>query len=105
MYLYTGGIPVFFYSFFPIFMSHSAPVSSKGLKGTLFMALGALGVVYGDIGTSPLYAINEMFFGHGELHISPEIVLGAISVVFWAVTLIISFKYIIYVLRADFDGE
>lgn len=86
-------------------MSHSAPVSSKGLKGTLLMSLGALGVVYGDIGTSPLYAINEMFFGHGELHITPETILGAISIVFWAVTLIISFKYVIYVLRADYDGE
>lgn len=70
------------------------------------MAFGALGVVYGDIGTSPLYAIKEIFFGiHHHLEIETLNVLGAISLVFWAITVIVSFKYIVFVLRADNEGE
>jgi len=79
-------------------------ISSRKNKIVL-LALGALGVVYGDIGTSPLYAINEMFFGHTHLSRNIIDVFGAISLVFWALTLIISFKYVIFVLRADYDGE
>ncbi len=69
------------------------------------MSLGALGVVFGDIATSPLYAMNEMFFGHAHLSRNPQTVIGAISVVFWALTIIISFKYVLFVLRADNKGE
>ncbi len=71
----------------------------------LQMALGALGVVYGDIGTSPLYTINEIFFGHADLVHNALNVLGGISLVLWSLTIIVSFKYIIFVLRADNDGE
>ena len=74
-------------------------------KPLFFLSLTALGVVYGDIGTSPLYAINEIFFGHGEMAIAPSTILGAISLVFWALTLVVTCKYIIFVLRADNDGE
>jgi KUP system potassium uptake protein len=74
-------------------------------KKTLLLALGALGVVYGDIGTSPLYAINEIFFGHGKVTINPVDVLGSISLVFWALTIVVAFKYVVYVLRADNEGE
>ncbi len=74
-------------------------------SGLLIMALGALGVVYGDIGTSPLYAVNEMFFGGEHLTVDKLNVLGAISLIFWALTLIISIKYIVFVLRADNQGE
>lgn len=71
----------------------------------LGLSLGALGVVYGDIGTSPLYAINEIFFGHGHTAVTMFNVYGAISLVIWALTLIITIKYVSFVLRADSDGE
>ncbi|HSW90212.1 MAG TPA: KUP/HAK/KT family potassium transporter [Patescibacteria group bacterium] len=71
----------------------------------LLLSLGALGVVYGDIGTSPLYAIKEIFFGHSKLVVSQPHILGVMSLVFWALTLIVSFKYVVLVLRADHDGE
>lgn len=71
----------------------------------LAMSFAALGVVFGDIGTSPLYAVNELFFGHGQLAVTPTNVLGSISLVIWALTLIVAFKYLIFVLRADNDGE
>lgn len=69
------------------------------------MSLGALGVVYGDIGTSPLYAINEIFFGRANVVHTVANILGGISLVVWALTIIVAFKYIIFVLQADNDGE
>lgn len=86
---------------------HSKDQSHRGssLKKTLILGLAAIGVVYGDIGTSPLYAINEIFFGHAHLAISPENILGSISLVIWALTLIIAVKYVIFVLRADNQGQ
>ncbi len=71
----------------------------------LQLSLGALGVVYGDIGTSPLYAINEIFFGKANIVHNLQNILGGISLVVWALTIIVAFKYIIFVLRADNDGE
>ena len=68
------------------------------------LTLGALGVVYGDIGTSPLYALRESFHGH-HLPASPENVLGILSLIFWALVLVISVKYCTFVLRADNEGE
>jgi KUP system potassium uptake protein len=71
----------------------------------LYLALGALGVVYGDIGTSPLYAFRESF--HESHGIAAEVnnVLGVLSLIFWALVVIISIKYLIFVLRADNQGE
>jgi KUP system potassium uptake protein len=69
------------------------------------MSLGALGVVYGDIGTSPLYALKEIFFGKEQLETSPEHILGVISIVFWVLTMVVTIKYIVFVLRADHDNE
>ena len=69
------------------------------------LALGALGVVYGDIGTSPLYALKESFHGaHGVL-LTPENVLGILSLVVWAMTFVVTFKYLSFVMRADNRGE
>jgi KUP system potassium uptake protein len=69
------------------------------------LALGALGVVYGDIGTSPLYAIREcVTLPHGVAP-TPDNVFGVLSLVFWAITLVVSIKYLVYVMRADNDGE
>ena len=75
------------------------------MGNVLTLSIGALGVVYGDIGTSPLYAINEIMFGHGDLHKHVSSVLGAISLVIWALTIVVSIKYVVFVLRADSDGE
>jgi KUP system potassium uptake protein len=69
------------------------------------LALGALGVVYGDIGTSPLYAIRECFHGEYGVEPTPEHVLGVLSLMVWSLIVIISVKYIVFVLRADNRGE
>lgn len=69
------------------------------------LVVGALGVVYGDIGTSPLYAINATFFGIGRTPVTHDNILGVISIIFWLLTLIITVKYITFVLRASYQGE
>lgn len=74
-------------------------------KDLLKVALGAIGVVYGDIGTSPLYAIKECLLGGHGLPPTPENVLGILSLVFWALLLVVVFKYITFILRADNQGE
>lgn len=71
--------------------------------GTL--ALGALGIVYGDIGTSPIYAFREAFHHQHLDAANPVYALGVASVVFWALLLIISVKYLLFVMRADNHGE
>ncbi|HVZ31502.1 MAG TPA: KUP/HAK/KT family potassium transporter, partial [Polyangiaceae bacterium] len=73
-------------------------------RDKLKLALLALGVVYGDIGTSPLYSLRECFTGHG-LRVDPDSVLGILSLIFWSLTLIVSVKYLRYVLEADNHGE
>jgi KUP system potassium uptake protein len=76
------------------------------VRGLAPLALGALGIVYGDIGTSPLYALRETFRGHGhELAVSEGNVLGVCSLAFWSLIAIISVKYLTFVMRADNDGE
>jgi KUP system potassium uptake protein len=79
-------------------------VPSAGRRPLLRLSLLALGVVYGDIGTSPLYALRECFGPHGVV-VEPQSVLGVLSLIFWALTLIVSLKYLLYVLRADNHGE
>ena len=74
-------------------------------SGSGLLALGALGIVFGDIGTSPLYAFGEIFLGAHDIAVSAERVLGALSLVFWTLTLIVSVKYVLIVMRADNDGE
>ncbi|OGB55360.1 MAG: potassium transporter Kup, partial [Burkholderiales bacterium RIFOXYD12_FULL_59_19] len=68
------------------------------------LTLGAIGVVYGDIGTSVLYAVKEVF-GSGHVLFTPDNVLGILSIFFWTLTVIISLKYVTLVLRADNNGE
>jgi KUP system potassium uptake protein len=74
--------------------------------GLVGLAVGALGVVFGDIGTSPLYALQTVFAIDGNA-VKPTSgdVYGVISLVFWSITLVVSFKYVVFVLRADNDGE
>ncbi len=70
----------------------------------LALTIGAIGVVYGDIGTSPLYALRESFHLF-HLAPTPANVLGILSLIFWALVLVITVKYVTFVLRADNDGE
>ncbi|WP_336970175.1 potassium transporter Kup [Sphingobium aromaticiconvertens] len=73
--------------------------------GLPLLALGALGVVFGDIGTSPLYALKESFVGHHPLAVDPLHIYGVLSLIFWTMTLIVTAKYVFIVMRADNHGE
>ncbi|MBS0590447.1 MAG: KUP/HAK/KT family potassium transporter, partial [Proteobacteria bacterium] len=73
-------------------------------KALVGLALGALGVVYGDIGTSPLYSV-QVTFGEQGIPASPENVLGVMSLVFWSLVLVVSLKYVVFIMRADNKGE
>jgi KUP system potassium uptake protein len=90
----------------------AAVVSPKGSgqaaarAGTAALALGALGVVFGDIGTSPLYSLQAVFSErNGAVGTTPADVYGVISLVFWAITMIVSVKYVTFIMRADNRGE
>lgn len=87
--------------------NHADGHSSESPQGRylLYLALGALGVVYGDIGTSPLYAFRESFHEEYGIPVIPENILGILSLIFWALILVISIKYIVFVMRADNRGE
>lgn len=76
-----------------------------GARHLLLLTLGAMGVVYGDIGTSPLYAVRECFFGAHSVPPTESNIMGVLSLLFWTLTIIVSFKYILFVLRADNRGE
>lgn len=74
-------------------------------KSAAVLAVAVLGVVYGDIGTSPIYALRETFGGKNPIPVSPDNVLGVLSLIFWTLILVVSLKYMIFVLRADNRGE
>jgi KUP system potassium uptake protein len=76
-----------------------------GAKPLLLLSLVALGVVYGDIGTSPLYALRECFFGEYGIEPSRANVLGVLSLMFWALILLVTVKYLFFIMRADNRGE
>jgi len=78
------------------------PPRGKALAG---LSLAALGVVYGDIGTSPLYAIKECFLPEHNLPLTHDNVLGILSLIFWSLAFVISFKYVTVLLKADNRGE
>ncbi|MFN7729265.1 MAG: potassium transporter Kup [Bdellovibrio sp.] len=69
------------------------------------LTFGALGIVFGDIGTSPLYAIRECFSSHYNIAVNPANILGLLSLIVWSMILVVSIKYIFFVLRADNKGE
>src|SRR3954471_24890954 len=73
--------------------------------GTAALTLSALGVVYGDIGTSPLYTIKEIFSASTGVPLNPETLVGAVSVVFWALMLVVTLKYVTLIMRASNAGE
>jgi len=77
----------------------------KNKQGTVALALGALGVVYGDIGTSPLYTFKETFGPNAGLTLDAPHLIGAASVIVWALMLVVTLKYVLLILRADNRGE
>ena len=84
----------------------AAPGRSRRQLGMAALALGALGVVFGDIGTSPLYALQAVFSeDHAAVKPTEGDVFGVISLVFWSITLIVSIEFVLFIMRADNDGE
>ncbi len=83
-------------------MKHDARQRSPAALASLTLA--ALGVVYGDIGTSPLYALKEVFHA-GHVPVTTDNILGVLSLIFWTMTIIVSLKYVLLILRADNNGE
>jgi len=87
-----------------------APSEAEGFghhpkQGLAKLALGAIGVVYGDIGTSPLYAMKEVFVGHHPLAVDQLHIFGVVSLMLWSLFLIVTLKYVLIILRADNNGE
>ncbi|WP_164157599.1 potassium transporter Kup [Sandarakinorhabdus rubra] len=79
--------------------------ADHGQQSTLRLALGAVGVVFGDIGTSPLYAFKETFTGHHPLSVGPDNIIGVISLIFWTMMMVVTVKYVSVIMRADNRGE
>jgi KUP system potassium uptake protein len=86
-------------------LANASSESEPAGKRLALLSLAALGVVYGDIGTSPLYAIRECFHGEYGIEPTPDNVIGVLSLMFWAIILIVSVKYLSFVMRADNRGE
>lgn len=78
---------------------------SRQAKGLAALTLGAIGVVYGDIGTSPLYTVKEIFGESTGIALTQANILGAVSAIFWALMFVVTLKYVLLVLRADNRGE
>jgi KUP system potassium uptake protein len=87
--------------------SHSDRPSEKAVphSGMIALALSALGVVFGDIGTSPLYTLRECLLTAGGKRVNPEDVFGILSLMVWALLLVVTIKYLYFILRADHNGE
>ena len=85
-------------------LSHSAS-HSHGSDGIIKLAVGAIGIVFGDIGTSPLYAFRETFAGHHPLTLDADHIYGVISLMFWSMMMVVTLKYVSIIMRADNKGE
>ncbi len=83
-------------------MNNDAPARNSS---TAALALLALGVVFGDIGTSPLYAVKETFNAEHGIPLNAENILGGLSTIFWALMIVVTFKYVTLIMRADNKGE
>ncbi|MFM2052713.1 MAG: Low affinity potassium transport system protein kup [Pseudomonadota bacterium] len=86
-------------------MARHAATPSGHAGGLPALTLGAIGVVYGDIGTSPLYTIKEVFSPHTGVPLDVAHLIGAVSTIFWALMLVVTLKYVVLILRADNHGE
>ena len=76
-----------------------------GKDGLAKLALGAIGIVFVDIGTSPIYAFRETFAGHHKLALDPVHIMGVVSLMFWSMMIVVSLKYVTIIMRADNKGE
>ncbi|MDE2082337.1 MAG: potassium transporter Kup [Burkholderiales bacterium] len=83
----------------------SGPNHRPQRQGMAALTLAAIGVVYGDIGTSPLYTVKEVFLPATGVTLTAEHLIGAVSVIFWALMLVVTLKYVVLILRADNHGE
>ena len=82
------------------------PPSSGLSTGNLpLLAMAALGVIYGDIGTSPLYTVKECFSGKHGVAPTPENILGILSMIFWSLLFVVGLKYVVFIMQADNKGE
>ena len=82
-----------------------ADIAHQHHDGLLKLAVGAIGVVFGDIGTSPLYAFRETFAGHHKLAVDPAHIMGVTSLMFWSMMIVVTLKYVTIIMRADNKGE
>ncbi len=89
----------------PTLASADGDPHGHGKDGLAKLALGAIGIVFGDIGTSPIYALRETFAGHHKLALDPEHIFGVISLMFWSMMIVVSLKYVAVIMRADNKGE
>src|SRR5688572_24035051 len=74
-------------------------------SGLVKLAIGAIGIVFGDIGTSPIYAFRETFKGHHDLPGGDLEILGVLSLIFWSMMIVVALKYVTVIMRADNKGE
>ena len=89
----------------PAPVSPHIPPAKDSHGGLLKLAVGAIGIVFGDIGTSPLYAFRETFAGHHKLALDNAHIFGVISLMFWSMMLVVTLKYVTIIMRADNKGE
>jgi KUP system potassium uptake protein len=84
---------------------HGNDENGKSHQSLPFLCLAALGIVYGDIGTSPIYALREAFYSHDGISVVPANIFGVLSLLFWSLIIVISIKYLAVVMRASNNGE
>src|SRR5438309_10619808 len=89
----------------PAISADQAPDEQIKRHGTAALTIAALGVVYGDIGTSPLYTIKEIFSSTTGVPLNAPTLIGAVSVVVWALMLVVTLKYVTLIMRASNSGE
>jgi KUP system potassium uptake protein len=86
-------------------MQHATPLHRPAGKDLPLLAMGALGIIYGDIGTSPLYTIKECFSGAHGVAPTADNILGVLSLIFWSLMLVVGLKYVVFIMQADNKGE
>jgi len=85
--------------------AHAGHAHAHGNDGLIKLAVGAIGIVFGDIGTSPLYAFRETFAGHHKLSLDHAHIMGVTSLMFWSMMVVVTIKYVAIIMRADNKGE
>ena len=85
--------------------AHAEHAHAHGNDGLIKLAVGAIGIVFGDIGTSPLYAFRETFAGHHKLSLDHAHIMGVTSLMFWSMMVVVTIKYVAIIMRADNKGE